>query len=251
VKLRDRHVRALEVLSEHSEVSVAELSRITGVSEMTVMRDLDELEREGLLRRVHGGATSVVSRSHEPAYALRAARNVEAKERIGRRAAGLVSDGETLVIDVGTTALALAAALGDVGVTVVTPNLRVANLLADNPTVRLILSGGVVRHGEQSLIGPLAEQAFEDLRCDTAFVGVGGIDLTAGVTEYNLEDAHIKRVTLNTCRRCVVLADASKLGVVAFARVCPLDRIHVLVTDETSEAILQPFRDRGIEVLIA
>jgi DeoR/GlpR family transcriptional regulator of sugar metabolism len=251
VKLRDRHVRALEVLSEHSEVSVAELSRITGVSEMTVRRDLDELEREGLLRRVHGGATSVVSRSHEPAYALRAARNVEAKERIGRRAAGLVSDGETLVIDVGTTALALAAALGDVGVTVVTPNLRVANLLADNPTVRLILSGGVVRHGEQSLIGPLAEQAFEDLRCDTAFVGVGGIDLTAGVTEYNLEDAHIKRVTLNTCRRCVVLADASKLGVVAFARVCPLDRIHVLVTDETSEAILQPFRDRGIEVLIA
>jgi DeoR/GlpR family transcriptional regulator of sugar metabolism len=251
VKLRDRHVRALEVLSEHSEVSVAELSRITGVSEMTVRRDLDELEREGLLRRVHGGATSVVSRSHEPAYALRAARNVEAKERIGRRAAGLVSDGETLVIDVGTTALALAAALGDVGVTVVTPNLRVANLLADNPTVRLILSGGVVRHGEQSLIGPLAEQAFEDLRCDTAFVGVGGIDLTAGVTEYNLEDAHIKRVTLNTCRRCVVLADASKLGVVAFARVCPLDRIHVLVTDETSEEILEPFRDRGIEVLIA
>jgi DeoR family transcriptional regulator, aga operon transcriptional repressor len=136
-------------------------------------------------------------------------------------------------------------------VTVVTPSLRVANLLADKPTIRLILAGGVVRPGEQSRVGPLAEQAFEDLRCDTAFVGGGGVELTAGLTEYNLEDAHIKRVTLNSCRRCVVLADASKLGAVAFARVCPLDRIHVLVTDETDELVLQPFRDRGIEVLIA
>jgi DeoR/GlpR family transcriptional regulator of sugar metabolism len=251
MKLKDRHVRTLEVLSEHSEVSVVELSRITGVSEMTVRRDLDELEHEGLLRRVHGGATRVVSRSYEPAYALRAARNVEAKERIGRRAASLVSEGETLVIDVGSTALALAEALGEIPVTIVTPSLRVANLLADRPTVRLILSGGEVRPGEQSLVGSLAEQAFEDLRCDSAFLGVGGIDLRAGVTEYNLEDAQIKRVTLNTCRRCVVLADASKLGAVAFARVCPLDRIHVLVTDETAEDVLQPFRDRGIEVLIA
>jgi DeoR family transcriptional regulator of aga operon len=251
MRLKDRHVRTLEVLGEHSEVSVVELSRITGVSEMTVRRDLDELEHEGLLRRVHGGATRVVSRSHEPAYALRAVRNAEAKERIGARAAGLVSEGETLVIDVGSTALALARTLGEIAVTVVTPNLRVANLLADRPTVRLILSGGVVRPGEQSLVGPLAEQAFEDLRCDTAFVGAGGIELTAGVTEYNLEDAHIKRVTLNSCRRCVVLADASKLGAVAFARVCPLERVHVLVTDETSDEILQPFRDLGIEVLIA
>ena len=81
--------------------------------------------------------------------------------------------------------------------------------------------------------------------------GAGGIELSAGVTEYNLEDAHIKRVTLNSCRRCVVLADASKLGAVAFARVCPLDRVHVLVTDESSDEVLQPFRDLGIEVLIA
>jgi DeoR/GlpR family transcriptional regulator of sugar metabolism len=251
MKLKERHMQALEVLGEHSEVTVVELSRITGVSEMTVRRDLDELERQGLLRRVHGGATSVVSRSYEPAYALRAARNAEAKDSIGQRAAELVSEGETLVIDVGSTALALARALGDMAVTVVTPSLRVANLLADKSTIRLILAGGVVRPGEQSLVGPLAEQAFEDLRCDTAFVGGGGIELTAGLTEYNLEDAHIKRVTLNSCRRCVVLADASKLGAVAFARVCPLDRIHVLVTDETDELVLQPFRDRGIEVLIA
>ena len=211
---------------------------------------MDELEREGLLRRVHGGATRVVSRSYEPAYALRAARNVEAKERIGRRAADLVSEGETLVIDVGSTALALAEALSDVPVTVVTPSLRVANLLAEqahgpaNPVRRGRPTSASNRLSARS-------RAFEACRCDTAVVGLGGIELTAGVTEYNLEDAQIQRVTLNTCRCCVVLADASKLAAVAFARVCPLDRIHVLVTDETDEDVLQPFRDRGIEVLTA
>lgn len=251
MRLKDRHVRMLEVLGEHSEVSVVELSRIASVSEMTVRRDLDELERQGLLKRVHGGATRVVSRSYEPAYALRAGRGIEAKTRIGQRAAELVTEGETLVIDVGSTALALAAALGDIAVTVVTPSLRVANLLADKPSIRLILAGGVVRPGEQSLVGPLAERTFEDLRCDTAFVGIGGIEIAAGLTEYNLEDANIKRAALNSCRRCVVLADASKLGSVAFARVCPLERVHVLVTDESEDSVLQPYRDRGIEVLTA
>lgn len=251
MRLKDRHVKTLEVLGEHSEVTVAELSQTTGVSEMTVRRDLDELERQGLLKRVHGGATRVVSRSYEPAYALRASRNVEAKARIGRRAAALLSEGETLVIDVGSTALALAQALEDVPLTVVTPSLRVANLLADKPSIRLIIAGGLLRPGEQSLVGPLAERAFEDLRCDTAFVGGGGIEITTGLTEYNLDDAHIKRVTLDSCRRCVVLADASKIGAIAFARVCPLSRVHTLVTDESDEETLRPFREQEVEVLVA
>src|SRR5271163_5370426 len=140
MRLKERHMKTLEVLGEHTEVSVTELSRTTGVSEMTVRRDLDELERQGLLKRVHGGATRVVSRSYEPAYALRASTNVEAKVRIGRRAAELLSEGDTLVIDVGSTALALAQALDDMPLTVVTPSLRVANLLADKPSIRLIIA---------------------------------------------------------------------------------------------------------------
>ncbi|MBS1863292.1 MAG: DeoR/GlpR transcriptional regulator [Actinobacteria bacterium] len=248
MELRDRHHQILQVLNQQGEVSVVELSRITDVSEMTVRRDLDELEGEGLLKRVHGGAVREVSRSYEPAYALRAGRAVEAKEAIGRRAAETVSEGDALVIDVGTTALAFARMLPDIPLTVVTPDVRVAGALSTKRSIRLILTGGVMRPVEQSLVGPLAEHAFEDLRCDTAFITCGGFEVEAGLTEYNLDDANLKRAMLGSCPRCVVLADSSKVDVVAFARVCPTARVDTLVTDERDEAVLRPFRDQGVEV---
>lgn len=241
------------MLSERSEVSVAELSRRAGVSEMTIRRDLEALEREGALRRVHGGAISAVSRSYEPPFALRAGRRPEVKARIGALAATLLSEGDTAVIDVGTTTLELARALGKArNLTILTPSLRAARALAGNPDLRVIVTGGIVRPGELSLVGDLAERTFEDLRCDTVFLGVGGIDAEAGLTEFNLEDAWVKRAALACARRCVVLADATKLGKVAFARICSLARVDILVTDsEASEEALEPIRQAGVEVLIA
>jgi DeoR/GlpR family transcriptional regulator of sugar metabolism len=253
VNVRERRQITLESLSEHGEVSVAELSRAAGVSEMTIRRDLEALEREGLLRRVHGGAISAVSRGYEPPFALRAGREPEAKTRIGQLAATLVSEGETAAIDVGTTTLAFARALDSgAGLTVVTPSVRVAELLAGNASMRVILTGGITRPGELSLVGDLAERAFEDLYCDTAFLGVGGIDAGAGLTEFNLDDARVKRAALTSARRCVVLADATKLAKIAFARICPIERVDVLVTDSSAdESALNPIRDAGVEVLLA
>lgn len=250
---RDRRHLTLETVSERGDVSVADLSDLTGVSEMTVRRDLEALEREGLLRRVHGGAMSAVSRSYEPPFALRRGEHTEAKARIGALAASLLSNGDTAVIDVGTTTLELARALkGNGGLTLLTPSLRVVDELAGNAEVRLIVTGGTVRPGELSLVGDLAERAFEALHCDTVFLGVGGVDARAGLTEFNLDDTRVKRAALATARRCVVLADASKLGKVAFARICTLERVDVLVTDSgASEAALEPIRDAGVEVLIA
>jgi DeoR/GlpR family transcriptional regulator of sugar metabolism len=243
----------LEALTEHGEVSVAELSRDAGVSEMTVRRDLEALEREGLLRRIHGGAINAVSRSYEPPYALRAGRQSEAKARIGTVAAGLLSEGETAILDVGTTALELARALGKASaLTVLTPSLRAAELLAGNAALRVIVTGGIARPGELSLVGSLAERAFEELHCDMVFLGVGGIDADAGLTEFNLDDTRVKRAALASARRCVVLADATKLGKVAFAHICPLQRIDVLVTDSgAGEDALAPVREAGVEVLVA
>lgn len=230
-----------------------EVSKWAGVSEMTVRRDLEALERDGVLRRVHGGAISAVSRSYEPPFSLRAGRNGDAKDRIGAYAASLLSDGDTAAIDVGSTTLALARNLVSAGaLTVVTPSLRVAEVLGDAPGVRVILAGGIVRAGERSLIGDLAERAFEQLHCDTVFLGVGGIHATAGLTEFNLDDTRVKRAALRTARRCVVLADATKIGRVAFAQICPLERVDVLVTDsEASEEALEPVRNAGVEVIKA
>jgi DeoR family transcriptional regulator of aga operon len=250
---RERRHLALEHLSENGEVKVASLSQLAGVSEMTVRRDLEALEREGLVRRVHGGAISATSRSYEPPFALRSGHHAEAKARIGWAAASLVSKGETAVLDVGTTTLELARALKEAStLTVLTPSLRVIDELAANADIRVITTGGIVRPGELSLIGDLAERAFDALHCDTAFIGVGGVDRVAGVTEFNLDDTRVKRAALDSARRCVVLADASKLGKVAFASVCPLERVDVLVTDSSaSDAELASIRDAGVEVVIA
>jgi DeoR/GlpR family transcriptional regulator of sugar metabolism len=252
--VQDRRQHVLEQLSDRGQVSVAKLSVGTGVSEMTIRRDLEALEREGLCRRVHGGAVTAVSRGYEPPFALRAGRSSEAKERIGALAATLVSDGETAIVDVGSTTLELARALAGASsnMTVLTPSLHVAGELSGKPDLRLIVTGGMVRSGELSLVGDLAERAFAELHCDTAFLGAGGVDAEAGVTEFNLDDTRVKRAALLSSRRCVVLADASKLGMVALGSVCRLDRVDVLVTDSgASEEALAPIRDTGVEVLIA
>jgi DeoR/GlpR family transcriptional regulator of sugar metabolism len=243
---------ALELLQERGEVSVAELSRAAEVSDMTVRRDLEALERAGALRRVHGGAISAVSRSYEPPFALRAGREVEAKQRIGRLAATLLSEGDTAVIDVGSTTLELARALRDAErLTILTPSLRVANELVDNAQIRLIVTGGAARPGELSLVGDVAERTFDELLADVVFLGVGGVD-KVGLTEFNLDDTRVKRAALKSARRCVALADATKLGRVAFARVCSLERVDVLITDSRADpAALEPIRDAGVDVLIA
>lgn len=248
-----RHELALELLSESGEVSVAELGRRAGVSDMTIRRDLEALERRGLVRRVRGGAIAAASRGYEPPFALRSGRHADVKARIGRRAASLVRDGEALIIDVGTTPLELARALSDrTGLTVLTPSLRVADVLTHNPDMRVIVTGGIARAGELSLIGDLAERAFTDLHCDTVFLGAGGIDATVGVTEFNLDDARVKRAAVASARRCVVLADSTKLGYVAVAAVCPLQRVDVLVTDDGAPPeVLDAFRERDVEVLMA
>jgi len=249
----ERHDQTLKLLGDRGEVSVAALSRSLAVSEMTIRRDLEALERQGLLRRVHGGAISVVSRGYEPPFGLRAARSTEAKARIGALAASLISPGEALIIDVGTTALELARELADrSGLTVLTPSFRAAELLNRNADLRVIVTGGILRPGELSFVGDLAERAFADLHCDVVYLGAGGIDATVGVSEFNLDDARVKRAAVASARRCVVLADSSKLGRVAVASVCPVDRIDVLITDEGAPAeTIERLRERDVEVLVA
>jgi DeoR/GlpR family transcriptional regulator of sugar metabolism len=218
---------------------------------MTVRRDLAVLEAEGFLHRVRGGAIPRVSRSYEPPVEMRAAQGDAAKRRIARAAAALVSDGETAIIDVGTTTGALARALRGRGpLTVVTPSLPVALELAREPLIRVAVTGGILRPGELSLVGALAERAFDDVNCDVAFVGVAGLDTDRGLTEYNPEDARVKRAFLRSTQRTIVLADATKLGHIAFASVAPLSCVDVIVTDAPFEhPVLVAAAAAGIELV--
>lgn len=240
----------LELLSEGGELKISELSSRFSISEMTVRRDLEALEGEGILKRVRGGAISATSRSYEPPFALRAQRSSDVKKRIGQAAAGMVSEGETVIVDVGTTALAIAEAFKDRrNLTVVTPSLRAAWLLADNTELRVIVTGGIVRPRERSLVGSLSDKAFENLYCDTYFMGIGGIDVDAGFTEFNLDDARVKQEAMRYSRRCIAVADATKLGRIAFARVADLEQVDLLVTDgEADREKVDALKEAGLEI---
>ena len=231
-----RRETTLELLQQKGELSVAELSRRTGASAMTVRRDLEVLEQEGALRRVHGGATSVASRGYLPPYSVREKRDLAAKRQIGEAAATMIGERETVILDVGTTTLETARALrGRRNLTVLTSSLHIANVLAKERGIRLMLTGGTVTPGDLSLIGDLAEEAFSRLRFDTLVMGVAGVDAEVGCTEFSTEDARVKRAALATVRRCIVVADSSKLDTVTFARICPLDSVSVVVTDSRAE----------------
>lgn len=251
--VRERRALILQLIETQGEVSVADVSQRVGVSEMTVRRDLEALEGRGALIRLHGRAVAPVSRSYEPPFDVRVGSAPAAKERIGALAASLLAEGETVVLDVGTTTLEVARALkGRRNITVLTPSLPIANVLAEEPGIRLMLTGGVLRPGERSLVGDLAVGSFRDYRFDTVVLGVGGIDLEAGLTEYNLDDTRVKRAAIEIARRIIVVADATKLGRVAFARICPLAQVDVLVTDGAAPAdLIASLEDAGVEVRLA
>lgn len=219
-------------ITRDGEATLADLAAEHGVSEMTIRRDLEILEASRGIRRVRGGAISTFSRSYEPPLSDRLVRSHGAKERIGAAAAELLAPGESAIIDVGTTALELARCLrGRRGCTVVTASLMVAMELSADPAIRVISTGGLVRPGEMSLIGPGAEDSFSGVNCDVVFLGVGGVDVEAGLTEYNLDDTRVKQAAIRSARRVVVLADVSKLGRVTFSTVAPLTKVDTLVTD--------------------
>ena len=238
-------------LAASGEVTIASLAAHLDVSEMTIRRDLDALEEQGQLRKVRGGAISVVSRSYEPPFAVRQLADQATKQAIGRAAARLVDDGDTVIIDVGTTTLEFARNLkGRRGITVVTPSIPVAMELGNEAEIRVLVTGGMLRPGEFSLIGGVAEAMFTNVNCDVVFLGVAGIQAERGLTEYNHYDALVKRAALNAARRCVVLADRSKLDRVTFYSVTPMASVDVLVTDAgVGDRGFEAIRAAGVEII--
>ena len=249
----ERHRWIVEQVSTRGELSIAEVSRRANVSPMTVRRDLDELDREGVVKRIRGGAVSVLSRGYEPPFAARERLNVDAKKQIADAAAELVHGGETIVLDAGTTTLALARRLrGMHGLTAATPSLRIATVLADERDMRVIIIGGVVRPGEHSVVSSHAQEHLAQMRFDRCFLTISGVEARSGLTEWNLDDAATKAAALGSSREAIVLADATKLGKVAFARVAPLERLDLLITDTAAtDDQLDPLRAAGLRIVVA
>ncbi|WP_432932532.1 DeoR/GlpR family DNA-binding transcription regulator [Microbispora sp. CA-135349] len=229
-----RHQRITEALGRKGTVRTEDLAALLGVSHETVRRDLAFLERRALLVRVHGGATAAPSGTgEESSYLERSTSRSEAKAMIGELAARLLRPGQTVIIDVGTTAVHVARAVPPSfrGV-VATCSLLVAAELAGRPGVEVLVAGGRVRRGDLAVSNAHTLAFFRDLRADVAFLGSGGMDAEAGLTDHFLDEVATKRVILATTARTYALADSAKHGRVAAYRVCGPEDLAGLVTDE-------------------
>jgi DeoR family transcriptional regulator of aga operon len=228
---RERLGAILERLSTDGSLSVVEIASSLDVSAATIRRDLRLLESQRLLGRTHGGAVPQ-GVLYELPLRYKSTRQPQEKLRIAREAASRVLDGWAIGLTGGTTTTEVARALVDRGeLTIVTNALNIASELAVRPNLKLVVTGGVARSQSYELVGPIAEAGLEGLNLDMAFLAVDGISPRAGLTTHHEIEAHTDRALLDRAGHVTVVADSSKIGKVAFARICQLSDVDDLITD--------------------
>jgi DeoR/GlpR family transcriptional regulator of sugar metabolism len=234
---QERHARMLELLAEEERLSTARIADALGVSRETARRDLIEMEAQGLLRRVHGGAVrNAASPAPEASYQDRKAIARAQKHAIGRAAAAMLPEGATCFVDAGTTTAALAAALVErPDVQVITNSMDVARILSARPDNRLLLLGGRPHPRVPATFGEMTLGGIERFLVDFALIGPVAVDPDRGVMDYDLNEAEIARSMMLRARRRVVLADGRKIGAESRVAICRLDEIDHLVTDATAD----------------
>jgi DeoR family transcriptional regulator of aga operon len=245
----DRLSVILEDLSDGGSVSVADLCDRLGVSAATIRRDLGLLEENRLLKRTHGGAVTQ-GLLYELPLRYKGAHHLEEKRRIALAAADLVADGAAIGLTGGTTTTEVARALVErQQLTIVTNALNIASELAVRPNLRLVVTGGMARSASYELVGPLAEASLGEINLDLAILGADGVSVEAGLTTHHEVEAHTNLALIERARRVVAVADGSKVGRAAFARICGIDRIHDLITDAGGDAeALARIADAGVTV---
>ncbi|KUM41363.1 DeoR/GlpR family DNA-binding transcription regulator [Pseudomonas sp. EpS/L25] len=244
----ERQAAILALLREQGRVLSAELAATWGISEDSVRRDLRELARQGLCRRVYGGALSLLT-PPEPLPA-RIGQDEAAKQTLGRAAAKLVQRGQLLLLDAGSTNLAIAQALPtDLDLTVATNAPVIAAALLQRQGIRVLMIGGLAAPESGACLGARAMRDVRGVRADLAFLGTCALAVETGVTGFDLEEAEFKAAVAEQSSAVVVAVTAEKLDSVAFYHVLELPRVNHLVVEPELEAMrLQPYRDAGLQV---
>lgn len=249
----ERQQLILDRARQRSRVEVAGLAEELEVTTETIRRDLSALERRGLLRRVHGGAVLVERLTFEPTVAAREIRLSKEKDRMGLAALSWIPEGGSILLDGGTSVLALVRQLPeDLELSVVTNSLPAAAILARLPQVELHLLGGRVRSRTQVSVGTWSAGVLAGICVDVAFIGTNGLTLQHGLTTPDLAEAESKRAMIGAARQVVTLADHSKFGASYFGRFAELAEIDVLITDdELDEEDVAEIEERGPQVVRA
>ncbi|MFD2614940.1 DeoR/GlpR family DNA-binding transcription regulator [Paenibacillus gansuensis] len=248
----ERKRSILALLKEQERVEVQDLIQLLDVSESTVRRDLKELEQSGLLKRTHGGAVPVHTVNYEPTFSEKEITHREQKQAIAREASALVSEGDVILLDSGTTMVYLARELKRFQrLTVVTNAIPVAQELLGCGGIELILLGGTLRKDILSLVGPFAEEILGKLHVDTAFIATNAIHAEAGLSTPNVTEASMKRRMIASSKRAVLLADSSKIGNITLVNFASLKDIDLFITDGEASEGLAELEAAGLQVKAA
>jgi DeoR family transcriptional regulator, aga operon transcriptional repressor len=250
----ERRHRILDLLREHGRVTVEALASRFATSAVTIRNDLAALEADSALERTHGGALLRRDDDDQPLNVKRTLHHPE-KVRIAKAAVTLIQDGETVILDSGTTTAEIAKQIRKLevrSINVITNALNVATLLADVPSVRLIMPGGILRPESNSLSGHMAEAALRDLQADRLFLGADALDPERGVMTPHLPEAQLNARMIAISRQVIAVADSSKLMRRNISLIARVEQLHMLITDSGANPdVVAELERRGIEVRLA
>lgn len=247
-----RRSEIVSLVRERKQVSCVELSRIFGVTEETIRKDLQELSDKGELLRTFGGAMVREYGSERP-LDQRLIQNMEEKQRIALKAVSMLKEGDLVMMDAGSTVTLMAKAIpDDFRVTVLTNSLEISNILAEKPNVTLICTGGKFHKKSMSFQGMLAEATINSLNVEKAFISCSAFDIKLGVMDVNEEAARSKRAMIKNARETCLLMDSSKIGGIAYVTTCPAECITKIVTDKgAAPEVVKKIEELGTEIILA
>lgn len=245
--MNSRQNEILQLVNEHKRVQVTELVETIGVSGVTIRQDLNFLEQQGYLKRVHGAAVALQSDDIDSRLEVR----FDVKQALATKAADLVAPNETVLIEGGSANALLARTLAERGdVTIITPSAYIAHLIR-NSSANIILLGGVYQHQGESLVGPLTKLCIENIHFSTAFLGIDGYQQDTGFTSRDMMRAEIADTIIAKKRRNIVLTDSSKFGQIYPSSIGGINEISILLTDNSApEADIQHLKKQGVEVIL-
>lgn len=252
VSLSERHKSILDILQERGSVSVIELAEILSVSEVTIRKDLTTLETQNKLYRTHGRAIPISPYIGNRHINEKDKLFVSEKMAIGREAARLVKEHDSILMASGTTILYTAKELAEIkNITVITASVSASSLLSQNRDIDVVQLGGLVRESSVSVVGSFAEDMLRFFNCNLLFMGADGVDLEFGVTTTNMMEANLNRMMMDAAQQTVLLIDSSKFGKKGFSKICDCDKIdHIITDDKIPQIYLENLRELGIEVTV-
>ena len=241
----------LEKLQDEKRVVVSELSELFEVSEESIRRDLDKLEKMGLATKTYGGAVLVENSNAEMPFQVRRKKNLQGKRAIAEIIAGLVADGDHIIMDPSTTAVAIVKALSDKKrLTIVTNSIELLVELGDASGWDVISTGGTLKENYLALVGPQAVDCINSFNADKLIMSCKGIDMEKGITDANELFSQVKKAMLRSAKQIILAADHTKFEKIAFSKICEVADIDMVVTDvRPSDAWMEYFKDKGIDCL--